>query len=210
MKVGLRTKIIASVIVLFFVVGLSVFAARALSGSSGSKKESSVKKTVTSKRVSTKSTPASSSESSTSSSLSASVNSTSSSSSLTSWNSIDLNNQIAILIQAAFPNNNAVPSDQFTFSQNYWDMTGSISNGEINRYVPNADSFAGISDILSAKITISNGQITVTRPITAAFTLSLDQAISNYYSQSSSINNTHQLAARVVSPAKLAELQKNH
>lgn len=44
MKVGLRTKIIASVIVLFFVVGLSVFAARALSGSSGSKKESSVKK----------------------------------------------------------------------------------------------------------------------------------------------------------------------
>lgn len=159
---------------------------------------------------SSKSSQSQTQSSSSSSSASSSTASTSASSQAqqAQWQSLDLVHQIAILIQAAFPNQNAKPNNQFDFASNYWDMTGSINNGEIHRYVPNADSFAGISDILSAKIRIVNNQIQVTRPITAPFSVSIDQAMRNYYQQNDAISYTNNLSARVVTPARLAELQR--
>ncbi|MHA5099424.1 RNA polymerase [Oenococcus oeni] len=214
MKSKKTTIIISSIIVFLFIIGGAVFAVKALDQPSGSKKGSSQKKTVSSKNSSKKSSQNKSKSSAKSQSSSSSVNnnsstSTSSSNVQTKWASLSLTNQVAILIQAAFKGDNGKPNDLFQFDKNYWDMTGSISNGVINRYVPNADSFSGISDLLSAKITISNNQITVVRPITAAFTVSLTQAINDYYGQSSSLDYTQQLAKRVVSPTKLTDLENN-
>ena len=89
---------------------------------------------------------------------------------MATWAALDLTHKIAILIQAAFAGQNGMPNAQFDFTQNYWAMTGSVNDGEIQRYVPQTDSFAGISDILSAKININGDQIQVVRAISEPFT----------------------------------------
>lgn len=195
-------KIIVSIIVLIVILALIIVGVRALSNPSSNKDRShntSASKSID--RKSSQSIKTSSSSISTSQSSSSAVH-------RVQWQSLDLVHKIAILIQTAFPNQNAKPSSQFDFVSNYWDMTGSIDNGEINRYVPDADSFAGISDILSAKIRIVNNQIQVTRPITAPFSISISQAMQNYYQQNDAISYTNNLSARVVTPARLAELQR--
>lgn len=123
-----------------------------------------------------------------------------------SWSSIDLNDQIAILVQVAFANKNGSPDQRFSFQNNYWSMTGSVNNGQINRYVPNTDSFSGISDLLSAKIVIDQGRILVTRPITAPFSMTLADAVSRFYN-SNSRTYTSQIASKVVPPAKLDQMR---
>ncbi|MDN6968059.1 RNA polymerase [Oenococcus sp. UCMA 17063] len=216
MKSKKTTIIITSIIAFLFIVGAAVFAIKALNQSTKSKKEGVQKKTISNKNSSKKSGKDKSESSTKSQNSSSTINqsSTSKSSSTSSisrinWDSIGLTDQIAILIQVAFKSDNGKPNDLFQFTKNYWDMTGSISNGTINRYVANADSFSGISDLLSAKITISNNQITVVRPITSTFTVSIAQAIDSYYNQPNSLDYTRQLAKRVVSPTKLADLEKN-
>ncbi|MFT8812569.1 RNA polymerase [Oenococcus sp.] len=192
-------KIIVAIAVLILALALIIVGVRVITNSSINKDQSSNSAISKSSREKSSQSATTSSSSSTSSS---------SQTQQVQWQSLDLVHQIAILIQAAFPNQNAKPNNQFDFASNYWDMTGSINNGEIHRYVPNADSFAGISDILSAKIRIVNNQIQVTRPITAPFSVSIDQARRNYYQQNDAISYTNNLSARVVTPARLAELQR--
>ncbi|MFT8878985.1 MAG: RNA polymerase [Oenococcus sp.] len=196
-------KIIISVLAVIVLVVAGFFLVRSLTETSNQDQQKQVG--MSSSKSSQSQAQSSSSSSSASSSA---ASSSSSQAQQTQWQSLDLVHQIAILIQAAFPNQNSKPSNQFDFASNYWDMTGSIDNGEIHRYVPNADSFAGISDILSAKIRIVNNQIQVTRPITAPFSISIDQAMRNYYQQNDAVNYTNALSVRVVSPARLAELQR--
>lgn len=199
-------KIIISILAVIVLVIAGFLLTRSLTITSNQDQK---KQVGTSSSKSSQSQTQSSSESSAASSSSASSSTSSSSQTQQiQWQSLDLVHQIAILIQAAFPNQNAKPNNQFDFASNYWDMTGSINNGEIHRYVPNADSFAGISDILSAKIRIVNNQIQVTRPITAPFSVSIDQTMRNYYQQNDAISYTNNLSARVVTPARLAELQR--
>ncbi|MCV3296713.1 MAG: RNA polymerase [Oenococcus sp.] len=199
-------KIIISILAVIVLVIAGFLLTRSLTITSNQDQK---KQVGTSSSKSSQSQTQSSRESSAASSSSASSSTSSSSQTQQiQWQSLDLVHQIAILIQAAFPNQNAKPNNQFDFASNYWDMTGSINNGEIHRYVPNADSFAGISDILSAKIRIVNNQIQVTRPITAPFSVSIDQAMRNYYQQNDAISYTNNLSARVVTPARLAELQR--
>lgn len=200
-------KIIVSIIALVVILVLIAVGFRVVGNPSSNKDQSS--KTIVSKSSTSISSKSSQSTKSSSPTVSSSKSS-SSAAQRTQWASLDLVHQIAILIQAAFPNQNGRPNSQFDFASNYWDMTGSINNGEINRYVPKADSFAGMSDILSAKIRIENGQIQVTRPITAAFSISINQAMADYYTQTNAVNYTNNLSSRVVNPARLAELQKNH
>lgn len=126
---------------------------------------------------------------------------------MATWAALDLTHQIAILIQAAFAGQNGKPNAQFDFTQNYWAMTGSVNDGEIQRYVPQTDSFAGISDILSAKININGDQIQVARPISEPFTTSLNTSVATYYDEQHR-SVTDQIAQRVVTPARLQAIRE--
>jgi len=209
-----HTKYIGAVIATILVVLMVSVGVYAYSQSHTIQKSQSAhqssKSTSTSHRAKSSTSTENSSTTSSSSSSSASSSSSSSaqsSSNVATWASLDLTHQIAILIQAAFAGQNGKPNAQFDFTQNYWAMTGSVNDGEIQRYVPQTDSFAGISDILSAKININGDQIQVARPISEPFTTSLNTSVATYYDEQHR-SVTDQIAQRVVTPARLQAIRE--
>ena len=209
-----HTKYIGAVIAAILVVIMASIGVYAYSQSHTIQKSQSAhqssKSTSTSHRAKSSTSTENSSTTSSSSSSSASSSSSSSaqsSSNVATWAALDLTHQIAILIQAAFAGQNGKPNAQFDFTQNYWAMTGSVNDGEIQRYVPQTDSFAGISDILSAKININGDQIQVTRPISEPFTTSLNTSVATYYDEQHR-SVTDQIAQRVVTPARLQAIRE--
>ncbi|MDI6552224.1 RNA polymerase [Leuconostoc falkenbergense] len=208
-----HTKYIGAVITAILVVIMVSIGVYAYGQSHTIKKSQSAhqsSKSTSTSHHSQSSTSTESSSTTSSSSNSASFSSSSSvqsSSIATNWASLDLTHQIAILIQAAFAGQNGKPNAQFDFTQNYWAMTGSVNDGEIQRYVPQTDSFAGISDILSAKININGDQIQVTRPISEPFTTSLNTSVATYYDEQHR-SVTDQIAQRVVTPARLQAIRE--
>lgn len=209
-----HTKYIGAVIATILVVQMVSVGVYAYSQSHTIQKSQSAhqssKSTSTSHRAKSSTSTENSSTTSSSSSSSASSSSSSSaqsSSNVATWAALDLTHQIAILIQAAFAGQNGKPNAQFDFTQNYWAMTGSVNDGEIQRYVPQTDSFAGISDILSAKININGDQIQVARPISEPFTTSLNTSVATYYDEQHR-SVTDQIAQRVVTPARLQAIRE--
>lgn len=210
-----HTKYIGAVIATIFVVLMVSVGVYAYSQSHTIQKSQSAHQssntTSTSHRAksstSTENSSTTSSSSSSSSASSSSSSSAQSSSNVATWAALDLTHQIAILIQAAFAGQNGKPNAQFDFTQNYWAMTGSVNDGEIQRYVPQTDSFAGISDILSAKININGDQIQVARPISEPFTTSLNTSVATYYDEQHR-SVTDQIAQRVVTPARLQAIRE--
>lgn len=209
-----HTKYIGAVIATILVVLMVSVGVYAYSQSHTIQKSQSAhqssKSTSTSHRAKSSTSTENSSTTSSSSSSSASSSSSSSaqsSSNVATWAALDLTRQIAILIQAAFAGQNGKPNAQFDFTQNYWAMTGSVNDGEIQRYVPQTDSFAGISDILSAKININGDQIQVARPISEPFTTSLNTSVATYYDEQHR-SVTDQIAQRVVTPARLQAIRE--
>jgi len=209
-----HTKYIGAVIATILVVLMVSVGVYAYSQSHTIQKSQSAhqssKSTSTSHRAKSSTSTENSSTTSSSSSSSASSSSSSSaqsSSNVATWAALDLTHQIAILIQAAFAGQNGKPNAQFDFTQNYWAMTGSVNDGEIQRYVPQTDSFAGISDILSAKININGDQIQVVRAISEPFTTSLNTSVATYYDEQHR-SVTDQIAQRVVTPARLQAIRE--
>ena len=208
-----HTKYIGAVIAAILVVIMVSVGVYAYSQSHTIQKSQSAhqssKSTSTSHRAksSTSTENSSTTSSSSSSASSSSSSSAQSSSNVATWAALDLTHQIAILIQAAFAGQNGKPNAQFDFTQNYWAMTGSVNDGEIQRYVPQTDSFAGISDILSAKININGDQIQVARPISEPFTTSLNTSVATYYDEQHR-SVTDQIAQRVVTPARLQAIRE--
>lgn len=204
-----HTKYIGAVIAAILVVIMVSVGVYAYSQSHTIQKSQSAHQSSKSKSTShhAKSSTSTENSSTTSSSSSSASSSSSSSSSVATWASLDLTHQIAILIQAAFAGQNGKPNAQFDFTQNYWAMTGSVNDGEIQRYVPQTDSFAGISDILSAKININGDQIQVARPISEPFTTSLNTSVATYYDEQHR-SVTDQIAQRVVTPARLQAIRE--
>lgn len=209
-----HTKYIGAVIAAILVVIMVSVGVYAYSQSHTIQKSQSAhqssKSTSTSHHAKSSTSTENSSTTSSSSSSSASSSSSSSaqsSSNVATWAALDLTHQIAILIQAAFAGQNGKPNAQFDFTQNYWAMTGSVNDGEIQRYVPQTDSFAGISDILSAKININGDQIQVARPISEPFTTSLNTSVATYYDEQHR-SVTDQIAQRVVTPARLQAIRE--
>ncbi len=217
MKKGERMKshtkyigaVIAAILVVILVsVGVYAYGQSHKTQKSQSAHQSSKSTSTSHHAKSSTSTENSSITSSSSSSASSSSSSSAqSSSNVATWASLDLTHQIAILIQAAFAGQNGKPNAQFDFTQNYWAMTGSVNDGEIQRYVPQTDSFAGISDILSAKININGDQIQVARPISEPFTTSLNTSVATYYDEQHR-SVTDQIAQRVVTPARLQAIRE--
>lgn len=210
----LHTKYIGAVIAAILVVIMVSVGVYAYSQSHTIQKSQSAhqssKSTSTSHHAKSSTSTENSTTTSSSSSSSASSSSSSSaqsSSNVATWAALDLTHQIAILIQAAFAGQNGKPNAQFDFTQNYWAMTGSVNDGEIQRYVPQTDSFAGISDILSAKININDDQIQVARPISEPFTTSLNTSVATYYDEQHR-SVTDQIAQRVVTPARLQAIRE--
>lgn len=210
----LHTKYIGAVIAAILVVIMVSVGVYAYSQSHTIQKSQSAhqssKSTSTSHHAKSSTSTENSTTTSSSSSSSASSSSSSSaqsSSNVATWAALDLTHQIAILIQAAFAGQNGKPNAQFDFTQNYWAMTGSVNDGEIQRYVPQTDSFAGISDILSAKININGDQIQVARPISEPFTTSLNTSVATYYDEQHR-SVTDQIAQRVVTPARLQAIRE--
>lgn len=201
--------VIAAILVVIMVsIGVYAYSQSHTIQKSQSAHQSSKSMSTSHHSQSSTSTESSSTTSSSSNSASSSSSSSAQSSSIaTNWASLDLTHQIAILIQAAFAGQNGKPNTQFDFTQNYWAMTGSVNDGEIQRYVPQTDSFAGISDILSAKININGDQIQVTRPISEPFTTSLNASVATYYDEQHR-SVTDQIAQRVVTPARLQAIRE--
>ncbi|MDI6666156.1 RNA polymerase [Leuconostoc falkenbergense] len=200
--------VIAAILVVILVsVGLYAYGQSHKTQKSQLAHQSSKSTSTSHHAKSSTSTENSSTTSSSSSASSSSASSAQSSSNVATWASLNLTHQIAILIQAAFAGQNGKPNAQFDFTQNYWAMTGSVNDGEIQRYVPQTDSFAGISDILSAKININGDQIQVTRPISEPFTTSLNTSVATYYDEQHR-SVTDQIAQRVVTPARLQAIRE--
>lgn len=122
------------------------------------------------------------------------------------WSDLSLTEQIAILIQVAFPMKDGVPDATFDFANNYWAMTGSIDNGTIQRFIPNSTGYAGISDLITADIQINDNDVTVTRPVSSSFNVDLEQAVAQFMDEQHQ-THTEAIASHVITPAKLADMQ---